>query len=81
MGTSYSRDRRSGCAAGPGSFPITATVLMPTTSADAAPKPSVAATEKKLNSQVGELVDRYNRAKFQLDAAEREQKVVCRTGH
>jgi hypothetical protein len=54
---------------------------MPTTSADAAPKSSVAATEKKLNSQVGELVDRYNRAKFQLDAAERELKVVCRTGH
>lgn len=79
MATSYSRYRRSGRVAGLAALAISAAVLMPTTHADAAPKPSVAATKKKLaklNSQIDKLVDRYNKAKSQLDAAKKELKVL-----
>jgi hypothetical protein len=79
VATSHSRYRRSSRVAGLAALAITATVLMPTTSADAAPKPSVAATKKKLaklNSQVDKLVNQYNKAKSQLDAAKKELKVL-----
>jgi cell wall-associated NlpC family hydrolase len=79
VATSYSRYRRSGRTAGLAAIAITAAVLIPTNSADAAPKPSVAATKKKLeklNSQVDKLVNRYNKAKSQLDAAKKELNVL-----
>lgn len=79
MATSYSRHRRSGRCAGLAALAITATLLAPVPRADAAPKPSVAATKKKLaklNSQVDKLVDNYNKAKSQLDAAKKEFKAL-----
>jgi cell wall-associated NlpC family hydrolase len=79
VATSYSRYRRSGRFAGLAALAITATLLSPAPSADAAPKPSVAATKKKLeklNSQVDKLVDKYNKSKSQLDAAKKELKVL-----
>jgi cell wall-associated NlpC family hydrolase len=79
VATSTPRHRRTGRAASLAVLAITATLLAPTPSADAVPKPSVAATKKKLarlNSQVDKLVDRYNKAKSQLDAAKRQLKVL-----
>lgn len=79
MATSCSRYRRSGRIAGLAALAVTATLLAPVPSADAAPKPSVAATKKKLaklNSQVDKLVDKYNKAKTQLDAAKKELKAL-----
>jgi hypothetical protein len=65
VATSHARYRRSGRAAGlTAALAVTAALLAPATSAGAAPKPSVAATKKKLaklNSQVDKLVDRYNK--------------------
>jgi peptidoglycan DL-endopeptidase CwlO len=79
MATSYSRARRNGRAAGLAVLAVTAALLAPAPDADAAPKPSVAATKKKLaklNGQVDKLVDQYNKAKSQLDAAKKEQKAL-----
>jgi cell wall-associated NlpC family hydrolase len=79
VATSHPRSRRSGHLAGLAALAISVAVLTPTTHADAAPKPSVAATKKKLaklNSQVDKLVDRYNKAKSQLDAAKKQLKVL-----
>jgi cell wall-associated NlpC family hydrolase len=79
VATLYSPYRRIGRAAGLAALAVTATLLAPGTSADAAPKPSVAATKKKLeklNSQVDKLVDKYNKAKSQLDAAKKELKIL-----
>ena len=79
MATSYSRYRRTGRVAGLAALALTAALLSPAPSADAAPKPSVAATKKKLaklNSQVDKLVDKYNKAKSQLDAAKKEVKAL-----
>jgi peptidoglycan DL-endopeptidase CwlO len=79
VATSYSRYRRTGRAVGLAALAITATLLAPAPSADATPKPSVAATKRKLeklNSQVDKLVNKYDKAKSQLDAAKKELKVL-----
>jgi cell wall-associated NlpC family hydrolase len=79
VATLHSRYRRSGRVAGLAVLAITATSLVSAPSADAAPKPSVAATKKKLaklNSQVDKLVDRYDNAKSQLDAAKKQLKAL-----
>jgi len=79
VATSYPRHRRTGRRASLATLAITATLLAPAPHADAAPKPSVTATKKKLaklNSQVDKLVDKYNKAKSQLDAAKKELKAL-----
>jgi cell wall-associated NlpC family hydrolase len=65
--------------AGLSALAITAALLVAATGAEAAPKPSAATAKKKLeklNSQVDKLVDRYNKAKSQLDAAKKELKAL-----
>jgi len=83
VATSYGRYRRSGRTTGRTALALgtalSAALIAPAGSADAAPKPSVAATKKKLaklNSQVDKLVDRYDKAKSQLDAAKKQLKAL-----
>jgi cell wall-associated NlpC family hydrolase len=79
VATSYSRYRRTGRFAGLAALAITATLLAPAPSADAAPKPSASAAKKKLeklNSQVDKLVNKYDKAKSQLDAAKKELQAL-----
>jgi cell wall-associated NlpC family hydrolase len=79
VATSYSRYRRSGRVAGLSALAITAALLVPATGADAAPKPSVAAAKKKLetlNGRVDKLVDQYNKATSQLTAAKKQLKAL-----
>lgn len=74
MASSHSHLRQPGRLGGVAALTVAAALLLPTTAAEATPKPSVAAAKKelkKLNSQVDKLVDRYNKAKTQLDAAKK----------
>ncbi len=79
MAFSHSQFQRSGRLGGVATLAVAAAVLLPTAGADATPKPSVAAAKKeltKLNSQVDKLVNRYNKAKTQLDATKKQLKTL-----
>jgi peptidoglycan DL-endopeptidase CwlO len=79
MASSHSRPRKPGRLGGVAALTVAATLLLPTTGADATPKPSVATAKKelkKLNSQVDKLVDRYNKAKTQLDATKKQLNML-----
>ncbi|MCO6006134.1 NlpC/P60 family protein [Actinoallomurus purpureus] len=58
---------------------VTAAVTLTAAPAEAGPKPSAAAAKKqleKLNGQVDKIVDQYNKAKTELDAAKKKLTVL-----
>ena len=79
MAFSYSQFRLLARIDGIAALAVAAAFLLPSTAADASTKPSVAAAKNelaKLNSQVDELVDRYDKAKIQLDAAKKQTQTL-----
>ena len=79
MASWYSRLRRPSRLGSLGALGVAAALILPTAGADASPKPSAAAAKKeltKLNSQVDQLVNKYNKAKTRLDSAKKQLQTL-----
>lgn len=79
MASSRTHLRRADRLTGVAALTVAAAFLLPMAGADASPKTSAAAAKKeltKLNSQVDQLVNRYDKAKTQLDATNKQLKAL-----